>query len=237
MLTAFSAALLAVLVVFFCNSSASLEGTESSFGYKGLVVPATVGELLKSIKLVAERHLWDRDDFYTHETLTRIFGPEDIRVMTVPGKNLEFQLYGFERFLAPQPGDPNGLEGAEIFARKHVTRPTLAPLHGASDEFNHMVSRQFTARFLGNAAGLDFNTVINIFGSEWKENIPAENEVFMAITREPFNPPPPQPTGYMGNKIITYTEGPKDDHQELSLRFDSLGTLREIDSTTRYATP
>jgi hypothetical protein len=79
----------------------------------------------------------------------------------------------------------------------------LATVHGASDEFDHRVKRQFQAMIEGAATGLDFNSVVGIFGADWKENREAENEIFMAITREPFNPPPPKPTGFMGDAIIT----------------------------------
>ena len=102
---------------------------------------------------------------------------------------------------------------------------------------DYKTKRLFQALIRGTAQGLDFNTVVSIFGPGWRENREAENERFMAVTRESFNPPPPQPTGYMGDAIITYTTGGSSDKQEVSLQFDGQGMLREIDSVTLYVDP
>jgi len=60
-----------------------------------------------------------------------------------------------------------------------------------------------TVSFYGITHYLDFKSVIDVLGSDWKEDKEAEEERFEAVTREAFNPPFPQPTGYMGN--VTYT--------------------------------
>ena len=205
--------------------------------YDGMTVPNTVGEILNTVKIVAERRLWDRDDFYTEETLKRLFGSQQIKVTAVPEESLTVQLFGFQGQLPARPDDASQLSGFEFFARKHTKRPALPAIQGASQMFDYKTRRQFRAMISGTSQGLDFNTVVGICGPGWKENREAENELFMAITREPFNPPPPRPTGYMGNTIITYTTGGSSDKQEVSFRFDAEGTLREIDSVALYGDP
>jgi hypothetical protein len=205
--------------------------------YDGMTAPSTVGELLSTLKLIADRRLWDRDDFYAEETLKRLFGSQQIQITTVPEESLSVRLLGFQGLLPAKPGDATQMSGFEFFARKHVKRPALPAIKGASQMFDYKTKRQFQATIAGTSQGLDFNAVTGIFGPGWKENRDAENQLFMAITREPFNPPPPRPTGYMGNTIITYTTGASSDRQEVSLRFDAGGTLRGIDSLILYVDP
>lgn len=205
--------------------------------YEGLTAPTTIGELLSSLRIIAERRLWDREDFYAEDTLKRLFGSQEIKVTIIPDQNLSAQLFGFQGLLTPRPDDATKFSGVEFFAHMHVKRPPLPTIRGASQMFDYKTKRQFQAMISGTAQGLDFNTVVGIFGPGWRENRDAENERYMAIAREPVNPPQPQPTGYMANSIITYTTGGSGDKQQVSLQFDGEGMLREIDSVTLYGDP
>jgi hypothetical protein len=204
--------------------------------YEALTPPSTVGELLGLIKTIAERRLWDRDDFYTEETFRRLFGSQQVSV-TAGDNTLRVQFLGFPNLFTPSPSNNTAPSGVEIIASKHMTRPPLPEVQGAAQMWNYRTKRWFEATIWGTAQGLDFKTIVGIFGPGWRENREAENEIFMAVTREPFNPPPPQPTGYMGNAIITYTTGASTDKQEVSLRFNGEGMLAEISSATLYQDP
>jgi len=222
-----------------CGNSAPAPQVVPSkaLSYEGLTPPTTISELLKLVSVIGERRLWDRNDFYTEETLKHLFGSQKITVSADPGQTLTLHLFGFQGLLSPRPDDPRKFAGVQFFARKHINRPALPAIQGADQMFNYKNKRKFQAMIAGIAQGLDFKTVVRIFGPGWRENRDAENERFMAIAREPFNPPQPPPTGYMGNAIITYTTGLPSDKQDVSLQFDGEGMLREIDSVTLYEDP
>jgi hypothetical protein len=84
--------------------------------------------------------------------------------------------------------------GVEFFARRHIKRPAVPAIRGATQMFDYKTKRQFQAMITGTAQGLDFKTVVSFFGPGWRENRDAENNRDTAIAREPFNPPQPQPT-------------------------------------------
>lgn len=219
------------------SAPASQVAPSKALSYEGLTAPTSIGELLRLLNVIGERRLLDHNDFYTEETLKRLFGDQKIRVSADPGKTLTFDLFGFRGLLIPWADDSAKFTGVEFLALKHIKRPPLPPIQGSAQMSNYRTKRRFQAMIYGSAQGLDFNTVVSIFGLGWKENREAENERYMAIAREPFNPPPPQATGYMANSIITYTTGASRDKQAVSLRFDEKGMLCELDSVVLYVDP
>jgi hypothetical protein len=208
---------------------------DTELGYQGLQVPMTIDALLRTLKVIADRRLWDRDDFYTEAVLKKVFGNQSVEIDTdVPGA-LEFRINaGFKNLLIPRSDDRSRYSGVDITAFKHVVRPELPRIQGAAQMSNYKTRRQVSVTLSGTSPDLDFKNVLEIFGAGWQRDRGLENQRFEAIAREPFNPPPPQSTEPMGNAIITYTSGALEDQQELSLYFDGNGKLGTVLSTTRY---
>lgn len=219
-----------------CSLSRANSQDTGNLSYDGLNPPTTIGELLSSIKTIAHRRLWDRDDFYTREGLERLFGTQaKIDVKTEPEETLNAKFFGLKSLLKPQR--QSGLPGVAIYARKHLKRPPFPEIPGSSQLWNYNTKRSFQMTFDGTAQGLDFKSVVAVFGDGWRQDVQAENERFEAFTREVFNPPFPQASGYMGNAIIAYSLGSPTDCQETSLSFGPTGVLTEIDSRTAYPEP
>jgi hypothetical protein len=184
--------------------------------YRPEKAPSTPVELIKVVKQIADERLFCRDDFYTKEHLLQLFGKSSKVDVTMGDHFLTGSVRGFSEFVEKRSQRPE-LDGLVIYARK-VT-PTAGPNAG----------KPWCDLSLTNwgVTQLDFAAVTGALGPDWKENKDAEFELFRAITREPFNPPFPRPTAYMGNAIIEYNDG------EIRLQFGPNGVLEEIRDAAR----
>jgi hypothetical protein len=81
-------------------------------------------------------------------------------------------------------------------------------------------------RTAGDIPGLDFKSVMHVLGPGWREDRRAEIE-WQVARAEPFNPPPPPVTGFMGDAIMSYASRPE---IQLSITFGSSGRLEYLNA-------
>jgi hypothetical protein len=196
------------VIVSAADAADTLESS-SSF-YNTAKAPSTIPDILRMVKQIADKNLFARDDFYTENHLKSLFGDQPKIEVNQYESETRGWVYGFIELV--DPGTPASyLNGVWIEARKGKlsTWPICC---------------DFTVTFRSIARGLDFRSVIDVLGSGWIEDKKAEDEHFVAVTRESFNPPFPRPTGYMGNAIIAY----KEPNGSMRLEFSSDGTLFQI---------
>lgn len=188
--------------------------------YDTIHVATTVQSLLIDIKHIVDHRLFVRSDFYRQESIVRLVGTQAIQTLESAGDLQKISFVGFSNLL---------------HARDNLNSPAIEILAWKKEEREKGVVGLFRVTFHGVASGLDFKSVINIFGSGWKEDVAAENEARMAFTREPLNPSYPQATNFMGNKVVSYSSQGGGAPIRLLLRFSSDGKLWQIECSYPYA--
>ena len=188
--------------------------------YDSIHVATTVQSLLVDIKLIVDHRLFARSDFYRQETIARLVGAQAIQTLESSGDLQEISFMGFSNLLR---------------ARDNLTSPAIEILAWKKEERGKDVVGILRVTFHGVDSGLDFKSVVNIFGSGWKEDVVAEYEARVAVAREPSNPPYPQATNFMGNKIVSYSGQGDGMSIRFLLRFSSDGTLWQIECSYPYA--
>jgi hypothetical protein len=195
--------------------------------YRKSVPPASAVDVLRQYKLIADHHLYGRDDFYQDKALRALFGQvEEIKILrnSCPWSG-RADIYRFARFFPPPSATV--VPGFYISATKYdpsceKLQPSLRNALGRLD-----------MKVQGTTAGLDFKSVTDVFGPHWVEDQHAEWEKYNAIAREPWNPAPPRATGYMGNSIIKYVSPTS----TIFLGFSSDGRLWYAWATALAAAP
>lgn len=205
-------------------ASESQQSTPAQRFYQDAEPPASILALLKTIKGITDNDLFAHDDFYTEEHLKQLFGAaQTVKVTqeTTGSVGMYASIYKFGD-LVPAELRSSPVNGIYVDARKI-----------SKDDHRHLAEYVAALRInmYGITEGLDFKAVTGIFGEGWTENRQAENDKFMAITREPFNPPPPPATAYMGNAIVTY-DRPK---TTIDLEFTAGGTLWMLTCTSKVS--
>jgi hypothetical protein len=193
------------VIVSAADAADALE-SESSF-YKTAKAPSTVPGILRIVKQIADKNLFARDDFYTVKHLKSLFDDQPTVEVNQYESQTKGSAHGFVE-LVERGSAASSLDGVWIEARK-----------GKLSTWTFCCD--LTVSFYGITRFLDFKSVIDVLGPDWKEDKEAENEHFVAVTRESFNPPFPRPTGYMGNAIVAY----KEPSGSMQLEFSSDGTL------------
>jgi len=202
-------------------------GHKESGIYGKPVLPASAADVLKQYKLIAEHQLYLHDDFYADEVLKELFGSgEEFRIVrnSCPWSG-RADIYRFARFFPPPSTSLN--PGIYISAVEYGAScdKSVTPLPNTLGRIDLNVQ--------GTTAGLDFKSVTDVFGANWMEDKPAELNLYNSIVREPWNPPPPKATAYMGNSIIKYFTPTSITY----LTFASDGNLWLIQTTPPVATP
>jgi hypothetical protein len=147
--------------------------------------PTTTDELLSNLKVAfADDRLFD-DAFYVEPTVKSFLGGTKVsQVYAKEGRPpfTTFFIGGFDAMVPPMPWGTGG--GALQGLRAEIFKVT-------SDGQEHGKIARVRV-FLEIHSGdnhLEAEHVMGIFGYPWQEDREAENQVFIAITREPFNPP------------------------------------------------
>lgn len=182
--------------------------------YSSVSSPETIPQLLGLLVRVARSGVFSRWDFYTEDSMSRLFGTNVISRVDDDGIVTVVSAHGYLNLVAGPDEDTRQipyLSGIWISASKPNANgwPFCCRLD---------------VEFWGDIPGLDFKSVIEDLGSHWREDRRAEAQV--AISRaEPFNPPPKPTTGYMANTIVVYESYPA---TRISLEFDSAGHLHSF---------
>ena len=164
-------------------------------------------------------------DFYSDERLKQYFGPNRISRRKIPSSDI---VSISRRELKPDLRDksnPYGMEGFDVIFYRTLQDGQLTE-----------VKFSLTA-LLGKYAGLTYEDVKNLFGAAWQEDKEAEERLFLAITREPWNPPPKEPTHVMGSKIIRYAFEVPNAKNVATFEFNFDGTLSCVDFMQSQRSP
>jgi hypothetical protein len=153
-------------------------------------VAQTVPEILQLAHAVARTGVYQRDDFYSTQTMHRMFGPQ-VDAKTALGEKISIvSMHGFTE-LVSSVDQGSGLRGIFFEARKA----------------NNGKWSRMDMSFWGVMPGLDFEDVVKALGPGWHRDEKAEMQRDFAIMREYFNPPLPRTSHAMGRAIITYPAG------------------------------
>ena len=182
--------------------------------YSSVSSPETIPQLLGLLVRLARSGMFSRWDFYTTDSMSRLFGANVISRVDDDGIVTVVSAHGYLNLVAGPDESTRQqpyLSGIWVSARKPNANgwPFCCRLD---------------AEFWGDIAGLDFKSVIDDLGSHWREDRGAEAQVAMSRA-EPFNPPPKPTTGYMANAIVIYESDPA---TRISLEFDSAGRLHSF---------
>ena len=147
--------------------------------------PATTDDLLTNLKTaLGDERLFD-DDFYTEANLKQFFGGTEVtKIYVEEGKPTPFTIFSIKGFSAMVPPMPttNGWALAGLLAR-------VGTVTKDGQEHGAIVSVTGSLEVHSNAPNLEAKHVMNELGYPWVEDREAEGRAFMAIAREPFNPP------------------------------------------------
>jgi hypothetical protein len=164
-----------------------------------------VQDILRLFRAIATKGLYWRDDFYTKETMQRLFGQQrpvkiidDGIVTVVSVQGWEPLVIGPNEYTRSVPW----MKGVSIEARR--PDPNVAA-----------VWRRLDISFWGRFDGLDFKSVTEVLGPGWTRDTSAE--------MSPHKVPLPV-TGYMGDSTISYPAG----ETHLVLEFDLTGQLHSM---------
>jgi len=178
--------------------------------------PGSAQDVLAILLQIVDDRSFTGDDFYTQAELLRRFGPlPEIKLDESKGAERNASVSGYGR-LADIPPNPPGLPNGIFIGFGRYLWP-----RGTADQ---ALLCYLDATFQGFASGMDFDSVVARLGSGWHRDAKAEQDRFMAVTREPFNPPFPTPTAPMGNAIIDYGQGDR----KVELDFTSSGVLHSV---------
>lgn len=165
--------------------------------YERTAKPTSPESLVRNVASAVNGNLFLRDDFYTDDNIRLVLGAEETKaffnekgVRLFGDRKESFPSYryflsGFSAVIPPTPVRPGVQTDLMKFIdgqgriKQVVLRMTLA----SSDE------------------RLGMNNVLAIIGGNCTEDRKAENDLFMAITREPWNPPP-KPFKIMACKTV-----------------------------------
>jgi hypothetical protein len=182
--------------------------------YSSVSPPETLPQLLRLLVAVAQSGVFSRWDFYTAETVRRLFGDHVVTKVLDDGVVTVVSAHGYLNLVAAPDETTRQmpyLNGIWIDARKPNAN-------------GWPFCCRFDAEFWGDIPGLDFRSVTQLLGAGWKEDRMAEAQV--ALSRaEPFNPPSRPATGYKANAIILYESDPA---TRIVLTFDSAGRLHDF---------
>ena len=199
----------ALFGAFALSSCAAVEAPQTT--------PASGPDIVATIQEIVNRDDVSRDDFYSEKSLRARFGAHPTIDAPGSGSGLHANIVGWGD-LADGPSPPSTAlqSGVYISISKYVAR--TGSNAGGTECY-------LTADFKGFSAGMDFESVVSKLGPGWKRDKDAETERFIAITREPFNPPFRQATAPMGNVILVYGEAT----HRLVLYFNPAGTLYRVE--------
>ncbi len=182
--------------------------------YLSVSPPETLPELLKLLVAVARSGVFSRWDFYTADTMKRLFGDHVVPKVLDDGVVTAVSAHGYLNLVAGPDETTRHmpyLSGIGIDARKPNAN-------------GWPFCCRFDAEFWGDIPGLDFRSVTQLLGAGWKEDRVAEAQVELSRA-QPFNPPPLPATGYKANAIILYESYPA---TPIVLTFDSTGRLHDF---------
>jgi hypothetical protein len=174
--------------------------------------PSTPAELVANIRFALNHDLLLSDDFYTEAYLGKFTGGTKIEIAKEEKLHrLGVQVTGFP-MLAPVRLGNILLEGVEF----QLGRTTA---EGGVERVIGVLS------FHGTDRSLELDQIVGYLGSGWHEDQEAESQKFMAIAREPFNPPAKP------SLIIAYDLGPSNPTRKKNLSLD-FGSDRRLGSVT-----
>lgn len=150
-----------------------------------LPTPTTTDALLTNLKTaLGDERLLD-DGFYTESNLKRFFGGTQVtKVYVENGKPRPFTrcyISGFSAMVPPMP-----LAGGRISLTG--LRADIVKVAGSGHEHGAIIVTG-SLDFHSDADDLEAGHVMKELGYSWSEDREAEFNAFMAIAREPFNPP------------------------------------------------
>jgi len=183
--------------------------------YASATPPKTPVDFLVLAKRISESDLYRRDDFYTDARLRQLFGEQlKIEIIHLSGsgvdsnKSLRATIIGFQDVGFTSAVDHMLGTAGIVMEVQRVVRQLNPYCDVRIDASSDMQE-------------LSFKSVVGALGSDWVEDKNGETEDFISVTREIFNPPYPNSTGYMGNAFITY----KTPKGEITLHFRPDGNL------------
>jgi len=174
--------------------------------------PNDVPGLLHTVAAIAQSGAYSQDDFYTEENLKRLFGDQPRLDIHHYATQIGAYVHGFANLVdAPDAATrASGSAGFSFDARKPY----------APDYWK--ICCKMDVQFNGIFKGLDFVSVTNALGPDWKRNPIAEGPRIREFATEPI----PPITAYMGDSTITYTK----ENITMTLNFDFDGRLSRIHS-------
>jgi len=197
-------------LLVFASLSATVVGSAAS---RAEAEPASAVDVFAILRQMVDDRAFARDDFYTQAELVSRFGAlPEIKINEPKGIERSASVVGYGRLADVQSKSavlPNGIFigfGKYLWPRDAADQALICYLD---------------ADFRGFASGIDFDSVVARLGPGWRRNSKVEQDRFIAVTREPFNPPFPTPTTPMGNAIIDYGQG----NRQIELEFTPSGLL------------
>jgi hypothetical protein len=170
----------------------------------------SISSMLRLFRTLAQYDLPVRDELYSEEMMTRLFGPT-VQPKVARGEELMIvSMSGFEWLHDASKGSTWGGPNKIFFEA------------GTSRQYDW--SRMSMTFWTGAFPGRQFEEVTKVLGDDWIRDTWAERERDFAIGRESFNPPLPKSSHPMGRAIINYSAGKK----TLVLEFSEAGDLARI---------
>ena len=211
-LTRLALALLVAAGLAACASDSERAESQAQQIYATAKPPATPLEFVATVKKIVDVNLCLREDFYTEANLRKLFGEwARIQITHYEDDAVRAEVQDFAD-AGQKPAALSGMAGLSMEAQRELRSPT--PSYRLD-----MTSWTVTK-------GLDFASVVQALGPDWKEDKDAEVQYLIAMTREYFNPPFPAATGTMGNTIISY----KGRTNLFQLRFGPEGILQSAEA-------
>jgi hypothetical protein len=152
--------------------------------------PKNISDLLANLRMAIDKNQFMRNGFYSSDNLKIEFGANALDKMYVAeGKPAPFTRYFLKDFtgIMPSPRPYSGILSMQ-----------LSKTTGDGKEDGDIVSVRGSINILSDDDALSVSNATKALGSDFEEDKKAENDVFLAISREAFNPPA-QP-----HFIITY---------------------------------
>lgn len=146
-----------------------------------MATPSNVDELLLNIKYSVEHNIFMLEESYSEEFLKNTTSGNKVSVkeFDVTRANISSRTYisDFPRMIEP------------IRMSKDWELPWVSLSIERKVERGKITLSSIDAIFQSKDASLSFEHITGIFGKNWTEDSKAENAKFMAVAREPFNPP------------------------------------------------
>ncbi|RKP47166.1 hypothetical protein [Pararobbsia silviterrae] len=150
--------------------------------YSHAVEPKDPEALVANVALIVNNDILMRDDFYAADTMKQVLGAHDIKMF--------FNEAGSPLFEHKEKSLPSYRYRISDFSGLVPAMKVQGDLMRFVDSRGHIEQAVLRIWFSPSDERLNLKNVLAIVGDPCAEDRKAENDLFMAITREPFNRQP-----------------------------------------------